>query len=130
MRYDFAEKEKNGWFLCEDTFDNTQLGKCESIFYLGNGYLGVRSATEEKYPQEMRGMFVSGTFNKFDKKEVTELPNLPDVIQMDIYLDDERLDLSHMKYEGYERVLNMRTGELVRRFTVTTKKGKRAEFIF
>lgn len=130
MRYDFAEKEKNGWFLCEDTFDNMQLGKCESIFYLGNGYLGVRSATEEKYPQEMRGMFVSGTFNKFDKKEVTELPNLPDVIQMDLYLDDERLDLSHMEYEGYERVLNMRTGELVRRFTVTTQKGKRVKFIF
>ncbi len=130
MRYDFAEKEKNGWFICEDTFDSTQLGKCESIFYLGNGYMGVRSAAEEKYPQEMRGMFVSGTFNKFDKKEVTELPNLPDVIQMDIYLDEEKLDLSHMRFEGYERVLNMREGELVRKFVVTTQKGKRAEFTF
>lgn len=130
MRYDFAEKEKNGWFICEDTFDSTQLGKCESIFYLGNGYMGVRSAAEEKYPQEMRGMFVSGTFNKFDKKEVTELPNLPDVIQMDIYLDEEKLDLSHMKFEGYERVLNMKEGELVRTFVVTTQKGKKVVFKF
>lgn len=130
MKYNFTDKEKQGWFICEDTFDSSQLGKCESIFYLGNGYMGIRSAAEEKYLQEMRGMFVSGTFNKFDKKEVTELPNLPDVVQMDMFLEGERLDLSRMQYEGYERILNMREGELVRKFTVITKEGKKVEFTF
>lgn len=130
MRYNFEDKKKQGWFVSEDTFDAAQLGKCESIFYLGNGYMGVRSATEERYLQEMRGMFVSGTFNKFDKKEVTELPNLPDVVAMDLFLDGERLDLSAMPYEAYERTLNMKKAELVRKFQVTTKEGKKASFTF
>lgn len=130
MKYSFTEKEKNGWFICEDTFNSRQLGKCESIFYLGNGYMGVRSALEERYLEETRGMFVSGTFNKFDAKEVTELPNLPDVIQMDICLDGERLDLSHMQYKEYERTLNMQEGELTRKFTVMTKLGKSVDFVF
>lgn len=130
MKYNYTKKEEQGWLIAEDTFDSSQLGKCESIFYLGNGYMGVRSATEEKYLQEMRGTFVSGTFNKFDKKEVTELPNLPDVIQMDVFMDDERLDLSRMPFEEYTRTLNMKKGELVRQFNVTTKDNKKVKFVF
>lgn len=130
MNYIFEEKEKQGWVIGEEQFQSSQLGKCESIFYLGNGYMGVRSATEEKYLQETRGMFVSGTFNKFDTKEVTELPNLPDVIGMEIFIDEERLDLSSMPYTGYERLLNMKQGELTRTFEVSVKSGKRVSFCF
>lgn len=130
VKYEFEEQEKNGWFVREDAFDNRQLGKCESIFYLGNGYMGVRSATEEPYLQETRGMFVSGTFNKFDEKEVTELPNLPDVIRMELFLDGEPLDLSCMTYEDYERTLNMREGELVRKFTVHTSRYQSVRMTF
>lgn len=35
-------------------FDPTALGKVEANFCLGNGYLGLRSATEEKYLGESR----------------------------------------------------------------------------
>lgn len=48
----------------EDVFDPEKVGKCEAVMSLGNGYLGVRSATEEHYMQETRGAFVAGTFNK------------------------------------------------------------------
>lgn len=40
--------------LREDIFNPEQLGKCEAIMSLGNGYMGVRSALEEHYMQETR----------------------------------------------------------------------------
>ena len=39
----------NEWILEEDSFDKDNLGKCEAIMSLGNGYLGLRSALEERY---------------------------------------------------------------------------------
>ncbi len=40
--------------LQEDAFDPQMLGKTEAIMSLGNGYMGVRSATEDRYLRETR----------------------------------------------------------------------------
>lgn len=122
-------KIKNG-IVREDVFDPENLGKCEAIMSLGNGYLGVRSATEEHYMQEMRGAFVAGTFNKFDENEVTELPNAADMTAVDIFLDGERFSLADGKTEGYTRELDIYSGELYRHAAWTSPKGKSAEFSF
>lgn len=108
--------KEDPWKITEKTFDTKWLGKAEAIMCLGNGYLGMRSVTEEKYVGETRNLFVAGTFNKFDENEVTELPNVPDMIGMELLFDGERLDLSKGKYSNYSRVLNLRTGELTRSF--------------
>ena len=42
----------NPWTITETNFDPNALGKVEANFCLGNGYLGLRSATEEKYLNE------------------------------------------------------------------------------
>ena len=49
------------------------MGKVEANFCLGNGYLGLRSATEEKYLGETRDLLVAGTFDRFSFEEVTEV---------------------------------------------------------
>jgi hypothetical glycosyl hydrolase len=108
--------KENPWKIGENAFDTKWLGKVEAIMCLGNGYLGMRSATEEKYVGETRNLFVAGTFNKFDENEVTELPNVPDMIGMEIMFDGERLDLTKGSYSNYSRHLNLRTGELTRTF--------------
>lgn len=128
MGMDYS-KIKNG-IVREDVFDPENLGKCEAIMSLGNGYLGVRSATEEHYMQEMRGAFVAGTFNKFDENEVTELPNAADMTAVDIFLDGERFSLADGKTEGYTRELDIYSGELYRHAAWTSPKGKSAEFSF
>lgn len=128
--YNLGKQEKENWIIAEKDFNENQLGKCESIFYLGNGYMGVRSATEESYLQEKRGMFVSGTFNKFDEKEVTELPNMPDVTAIEILIDNERFDLSKMITEEYLRILDMKEGELRREVTVITSTKKKVNIQF
>lgn len=118
----------NEWILREDCFDADRLGKCEAVMSLGNGYMGVRSATEEKYLGETRDMLVAGTFNKFDENEVTELPNAADVTAMELWVDGERFALDQGSYSEYTRELNIRTGELTRNVTWTGNKGKTIEF--
>lgn len=114
----------------EDTFDPEKLGKCEAIMSLGNGYLGVRSATEEHYRGETRGAFVAGTFNKYDEQEVTELPNAADMTAMDLFVDGERFLLTENNAEEYTRELDIHTGELMRSVIWTSKSGKKVKFRF
>ncbi|MDU5950944.1 MAG: glycoside hydrolase family 65 protein, partial [Paenibacillus macerans] len=70
-----STEELRNWTFSETEFDPLALGKCEAVMSLGNGYMGLRSATEEPYIGEKRNLFVNGTFNKFAEFEVSELPN-------------------------------------------------------
>ena len=116
------------WILREDCFDADRLGKCEAIMSLGNGYMGLRSAAEEKYLGETRNLLVNGTFNKFDENEVTELPNAADVTAIELWIDGERFALDQGSYSDYTRELNIKTGELTRSVKWTAKNGKSIVF--
>lgn len=116
------------WIIREDSFDADHLGKCEAIMSLGNGYMGLRSATEERYLGETRDMLVNGTFNKFDENEVTELPNAADVTAVELRIDGERFALDQGSVSDYGRELNIRTGELTRSAKWTAKNGKSIVF--
>ena len=118
------------WILAEDSPDSTQLGKCEAVMCLGNGYMGLRSATEERYLGETRNLLINGTFNKFDDNEVTELPNAADVTAIELWIDGERFVLDQGTYEDYNRELNIRTGELTRQVVWTSTGGKRVKLAF
>lgn len=120
----------NQWILSEDCLDPARLGKCEAVMCLGNGYLGLRSATEERYLGETRNLLVNGTFNRFDETEVTELPNAADVTAVELWVNGVRFSLDQGSYTDYSRELNIRTGELTRRVVWTSPKGDRAEFQF
>ncbi|MHA5067614.1 glycoside hydrolase family 65 protein [Cetobacterium somerae] len=128
MNYTKGTGELKNWIVSENEFNSNNLGKCEAIMCLGNGYMGVRSATEEIYLNETRDHFVSGTFNKFDENEVTELPNIPDFTKLNITLDGERLDLEKGELKNYSRDLNLKTGVITREFNWTFK-GKEYHFI-
>ncbi|MCD8124453.1 MAG: glycoside hydrolase family 65 protein [Lachnospiraceae bacterium] len=118
------------WILGEDSFDPTHLGKCEAVMSLGNGYLGLRSATEEKYLGETRDLLINGTFDRFDESEVTELPNAADVTAMELWIDGERFSLDQGSHAGYRRELNLRTGELTRQVEWTSPRGSRVGLRF
>ena len=118
------------WIIRESGFDAELLGKCEAIMSLGNGYMGLRSSTEEKYLKETRNLFVAGTFNKFDDNEVTELPNVADVVGMDITINGCHFSLEQGEILSYERELNLKTGELSRNITWRSPKGDEIAFAF
>lgn len=130
MKYDYGKDEYKNYVVAEEKFDKDTLSKCEAIMYLGNGYMGLRSVTEETYFYETRNLFVAGTFNRFCEEEVSELPNMPDVTNMFICIDGERFSLEFGEYEQYIRILNLKNAELERYFIWTSPKGKKIKFTF
>lgn len=120
----------NDWILAEDSLNPDRLGKCEAVMAQGNGYLGLRAATEERYVGETRNLLINGTFNRFDEQEVTELPNAADVTAIELWIDGQRFHLLEGSCEEYSRELNVKTGEVTRRVRWTAPNGKRAGFVF
>ena len=118
------------WMLIEQRFDPSALGKAEANFCLGNGYLGLRSAAEERYSGETRDLLVAGTFDRFSPEEVTELPNAADVTNIELTLGGERFDLTQGTIERYERSLNIKTGLLTREVVWVSPAGKRWTLTF
>ena len=130
MNYSQGKGNYKNWVVSEMEFLPDALGKSESIMYLGNGYMGLRSAAEEPYIKETRNLLVSGTFNKAQENEVTELPNLADITRFDIRIDGERFSLEFGETKNYHRQLNLKTAELTRHFEWTSPKGKALRFHF
>ncbi|RHW32828.1 glycoside hydrolase family 65 protein [Neobacillus notoginsengisoli] len=130
MNYDLGKGEYENWVVSDVGFSPDTLGKSESIMYLGNGYMGLRSSMEEPYLEETRNLFIAGTFNKFDEYEVTELPNIADVTRLDIRVDGERFSLEFGETKEYVKQLNLKTAELSRSFIWTSPKGKQLRFQF
>lgn len=123
MKYDAGTGELKNWLIQENAFDERYLGKCEAIFAQGNGYLGVRNALEEAYTGEVRNTFVTGTFNKASREEVTELPNAADMTGMTIMIDGHKINLSQGELKAYKRTMNLKNGEVIREFTWTSPTG-------
>jgi hypothetical glycosyl hydrolase len=130
MKYNKGTGEFKNWLVTETDFDPRFQGKCETIFCQGNGYMGMRTATEERYINQVRNTFVSGTFNKFDEYDVTELPNAADVSNIDIRIDGKLFGLDKGSFSDYHRTLNLKTGEVTREFTWKNHEGKAFQFSF
>ncbi len=130
LQYNLGTGEYKNWIVSEVAFNPHALGKCEAIMALGNGYMGLRSATEESYVGQVRNLFVAGTFNQFDEYEVTELPNAPDVVELDIWLNGEKFSLEKGKIIHYRRDLNVKDAELVRHIIWENTRGEQFEFTF
>lgn len=130
INYTKGKNEEKNWMIEETSFDERYTAKCEAIFTQGNGYLGLRNALEERYVGEIRNMFVAGTFNKASRDEVTELPNVPDVVNMEITIDGERFAMNCGEILDYSRTLNLRTGETVRSLVWKSPKENRIKLTF
>ncbi|WED24624.1 glycoside hydrolase family 65 protein [Vibrio sp. JC009] len=124
MNYSAGQGELKNWIVEETAFDSAFQGKCEVVMSQGNGYMGTRSATEEKYVGQVRNTFIAGTFNKFDENEVTELPNAADMSAIEIFIDGRRFHLETGEVSKYSRRLNVKNGELIREFNWTNSEGK------
>lgn len=123
MNYRKGTGAETSWIIEETSFHEKYTGKCESIFTQGNGYLGLRNSLEERYVDTVRGMFITGTFNKASKEEATELPNVSDIVNMEIELNGERFSMTEDNLKEYSRTLNLYTGETCRNVLWKGKNG-------
>ncbi|GIV65670.1 MAG: kojibiose phosphorylase [Bellilinea sp.] len=113
--------ERN-WIVTETCFDPKSQNHAETIFTIGNGYLGTRGAHEERYPGEERTTFIHGVFD--DVPIVfTELVNAPDWLDLTLNLGGEWFSLSEGEILAYQRQLDLRNGLLSRRVEWRSPRG-------
>jgi len=129
ITYNIGKDEYKNWMITETAFNPETTGKFETLFSLGNGYMGLRASVEEGTPGEVRGCYVAGLFDEFPG-EVTELPNIPDWTKISIKLDGELFSLCNGKILFWQRQLNLRNGELVRIVEWQSSSGKITRLAF
>ena len=115
------------WHVRETEFHPEYARKFESILCQGNGYMGIRAATEEDYEKTVRYTLVAGTFDRMEKKNTTELPNSVDTTWVSIRADGVELSLTEGNYSGYHRSLNLYNGLLERCFIWQPAQGLRLQ---
>lgn len=123
------------WRLVEVEPSDADVGVTETLFAVGNGYLGMRGNPEEGRPSYAHGTFINGFHETWPIKHAEDafgfahtgqtIINVPDAKLMKIYVDDEPLVLSVADLDGYERALDFRSGLLTRTVIWRTPAGKR-----
>ncbi|NIP49100.1 MAG: glycoside hydrolase family 65 protein, partial [Gammaproteobacteria bacterium] len=124
----------NEWKIIETEFYARFLSQTETLFAIGNGYLGMRGNHDEGIPHSQQGTFINGfhetwpiTYSEgafgFAKTGQTML-NVTDAKVFKLYVDDEPFYLPTASLQLFERTLDMQAGVLERRVLWETAVGK------
>ncbi|RJQ80914.1 MAG: glycoside hydrolase family 65 protein [Desulfobacteraceae bacterium] len=122
------------WRIVEKKFYPRLLEGSESIFSIGNGYLGLRGNFEEGAPVFQHGTFINGFYESWPivygelafgfAKHGQTIVNAMDAKTLKLYVDDEPFFLPTANLIRFERVLDMRQGFLDRDILWETPAGK------
>ncbi|WP_395403681.1 glycoside hydrolase family 65 protein [Pseudoduganella sp. UC29_106] len=130
----------DAWCIRETSFDTASNFLDETLFALGNGYIGLRGTLEEGYGGPA-GTSLDGSYlNGFYESEPITYPeaafalaktnqfmlNVPNAKGVSLWLEGERFDMLAGQVENYERKLDFRTGVLERSLVWTSPQGRRA----
>ncbi|MET3547318.1 maltose phosphorylase [Paenibacillus favisporus] len=123
------------WNIIEEQYDPQQQEISESVFSIGNGYMGQRANFEEAYSgPSLQGSYMAGVYYP-DKTRVgwwkngypeyfAKVLNSTNWIGIGISVNGTELDLAACQVKSFRRVLNMKEGTLSRSFTATLPDGK------
>ena len=135
MNSNYKEDE---WLIIEEGFEPGRNRASESIFSLGNGYMGQRANFEEQYSGDrLQGSYVAGVYYP-DKTRVgwwkngypeyfAKVLNAPNWIGIDLSVNGKAVDLAVAKIRSFSRILNMKQGYLDRSFRISVSKNKQIE---
>lgn len=114
------------WQIIETGFDPEHGEVAESIFSLGNEYMGLRGYFEEGYSgAHLQGSYIGGVYERRmlgrggykGTLPFTEfMVNTVDWVYTRIECNGVKLDLNTVSFGAFERVLDLRTGVLARSF--------------
>nr|WP_082650710.1 glycoside hydrolase family 65 protein [Mastigocoleus testarum] len=117
------------WILTETQFDPEQLNYKETVFTIGNGYLGTRGSFEEGYPGALAATLINGVYDDVPLF-YTELANCPDWLPLLIIIDNEEFSLSRGEILSYQRQLDLKRGLLSRKICWRSPNGKTIDLYF
>ena len=122
------------WRIVENRFYPRFLAQTETIFSLGNGYLGMRGCFEEGDPVFENGTFINGFYEIWPicygeeahgfAKEGQTIVNVTDTKIIKLVVDDEPFILAEAHLLHFQRMLDLRLGTLDREILWETPAGK------
>lgn len=122
--FEYAE-----WTVTETQFDPATIHHKETVFTIGNGYLGTRGSFEEGYHAAWPATLIHGVYD--DVPVVyKELANCPDWLPIAIIVDGDRFRLDRGEILRYKRQLDLRRGLLSRDVLWRTPGGKTLDLHF
>ncbi len=123
------------WRIVESAYNAADIGVTETLFAIGNGYLGLRGNVEEGRDFHTHGTFINGFHETWPIRHAEEafgfarvgqtIVNVPDAKVIRLYVDDEPLLLAVSDLIDYSRSLNMADGVLTRDLLWRTPSGNR-----
>lgn len=130
------------WKLTKNHYEVEKQLVEESLFMVGNGYMGVRGCFEEGYPDgdSIRGTYINGLYDRVPMTHAEmaygfpviqdKQPRIADTQTCNIWLDGEQVQLYPGRYETYYRYLDYQKGESDRSYVFITKSGRKAHVKF
>ncbi|TDO78301.1 alpha,alpha-trehalose phosphorylase [Halanaerobium saccharolyticum] len=129
------------WKITEQEFLINTNHHNEAIFSLGNGYMGLRGTLEEDYPGSedttTPGFYINGVYASEKIIYGEEAPNLPqkgqtivnlaDWSEINLYINEEKLNLLKGKIHDYKRELDLKQGLLRRKIIWEDRQGRKIE---
>ena len=122
------------WQIIEEGYSEQNQMSSESIFSIGNGYMGQRANFEEHYSgTSLQGTYIGGIYYT-DKTKVgwwkngypdyfAKVLNSPYWNGINVIVNDKELDINTWKISSFKRVLNMKSGILQREFMAENVQG-------
>src|SRR5215213_2272927 len=123
------------WKFTEAVYSTADLGVTESLFAVGNGYLGMRANVEEGREAHTHGTFINGFHETWPIRHAEEafgfartgqtIVNVPDNKTMKLYGDGEPMLLGGGGLECYGRSVECGEGVVGRGGGGGTAAGER-----
>ena len=113
----------DNWQIIESEFNPQEIHFHETIFTVGNGYLGTRGAFEEHYPGEQPATLIHGLYDDVPIVQ-TELVNAPNWLELIIFIGSERFKLDLGRVLDYHRILDLHNGVITRKVRWQSPSGQ------
>ena len=74
------------WVLTKNEFDTDKIKLNETLFTLGNGFLGSRGVLEEGHEESYAGTYIAGIYDSLNN-DPAEIVNCPNPLKIEIKID-------------------------------------------
>jgi alpha,alpha-trehalose phosphorylase len=135
-----THQQEIAWRIEQEGFDRVRERQMESLFTVGNGYLGVRGALDSPLPGSQCDLFIAGVYDRkradlpYSETEFlapdradqyAELVPLPFPFQLKISVEGAPLDFASPFGRELRRMLDLRCGVLHNEAVYETPGGRR-----
>ncbi|MGZ3573522.1 MAG: glycoside hydrolase family 65 protein [Gemmatimonadaceae bacterium] len=119
------------WLLIEEGVDLAREREIESMFAIGNGYIGTRASIAEDSRFSHPSTFAAGVYVTDASPELgTRLAVLPNWFHAEIKVEDQRLSLEAGRVLDHRRFLDLRQGMLWREWRQRDPSGRVTRLIY